>query len=216
MYMSQFCFLSAAYQVGVKYKADGGFLMDCIKTIARRRRSCRNFTAEPLSKEQITELIQDAVWVPNGSNNQPWRFVVITDKEKLKKYSDIAKRMWLENLDQAPHMQPYANTFRDPNSNIFYNAPSLIVIYGNSDFYWYVHDCSMVALNLMLLAEEMGLGSCWIGEAHNVFADSAVKKELEIPEKYQLVAPLILGHPAEKRTFQRNPNPRKPFEIKYL
>jgi nitroreductase len=190
--------------------------MGSIKTITKRRRSCRNFTDEALSREKITELIQDAVWVPSGSNNQPWRFVVITDKAKLKTYSDAAKKMWLENLDRSPHMQAYEKTFRDPGSNIFYNAPSLVVIYGNSDSYWYVHDCSMVALNLYLLAEEEDLGCCWIGEAHNIFADPSVKKELGIPENYQLVAPLILGHPAGKRASVENPIPRKPFEIKYL
>jgi nitroreductase len=74
----------------------------------------------------------------------------------------------------------------------------------------------MVALNLYLLAEEEGLSCCWIGEAHNVFADPAVKKELGIPENYQLAAPLILGHPVSPRTAQENPNKRKPFEIKFL
>ena len=190
--------------------------METIKTIARMRTSCRNFTDVALPKEKITELINNAVWVPSGSNNQPWRFVVITDKAKMKDYSDAAKRMWLENLDNCPYMQQYEKAFRNPMTNIFYNAPSLIVIYGNSESYWYVYDCSMVAFHLHLLAEEGGLGCCWIGEAHNIFADLSVKKEFEIPEKYQLVAPLILGHPANKKTAAENPNKRKPFEIKFL
>jgi nitroreductase len=190
--------------------------MDTIKTITRRRRSCRNFTDEALTQEKITELINDAVWVPSGSNLQPWRFVVVTGTAKLKDYSDAAKRMWLENLDRFPQMRQYEKSLRDPEFNIFYNASTLIIIYGNSDSYWHIHDCSMVALNLYLLAEEEGLSCCWIGEAHNVFADPAVKKELGIPENYQLAAPLILGHPASPRTAQENPNKRKPFEIKFL
>jgi nitroreductase len=190
--------------------------MDTIKTITKRRQSCRNFTDEVLTQEKITELINDAVWVPSGSNNQPWRFVVVTGKAKLKDYSDAAKRMWLENLDRSPHMRQYEKLLRNPEFNIFHNASTLVVIYGNSESYWHIYDCSMVALNLSLLAEEEGLGSCWIGEAHNIFADPAVKKDIGIPDNYQLAAALILGHPVSPRTGQENQNKRKPFEIKFL
>jgi nitroreductase len=81
--------------------------MGTIKTITRRRRSCRNFTDEALTQEKITELINDAVWVPSGSNLQPWRFVAVTGKAKLKEYSDAAKKMWLENLDRSPQIRQY-------------------------------------------------------------------------------------------------------------
>ncbi|CQR70983.1 Coenzyme F420:L-glutamate ligase [Sporomusa ovata DSM 2662] len=187
--------------------------MEMIRTLSRRRTSCRNFTDEVLPKEKLTELINNSVWVPSGSNNQPWRFVVITDKAKIKAYSDAAKKMWLENLPTSPHMQQYEKTFRDPTANIFYNASSIIIIYGNTESYWYIYDCSMVAGNLHLLAEEEELGCCWIGEAHNIFADPIVKKELGVPENYALVAPLIIGHPAGKKSVTESSNKRKPFKI---
>ena len=187
--------------------------MDTIETITRRRTTCRNFTAEMLSREKIIKLINNAVWVPSGSNNQPWRFVVITDMAKMKAYSDAAKKNWLENLANSPHMQQYENSIRNPEYNIFYNAPALVIVYGNSESYWHTYDCSMVAYNLHLLAEEEGLGCCWVGFAHNIFADPSVKKELGIPEEYQLVAPVILGHPASKNTVRENTNKRKPFDI---
>lgn len=190
--------------------------MDSIRTITRRRTTCRNFADTPLTREQLTGLINDAVWVPSGSNDQPWRFVVITDRAKLKAYSDAAKKMWQENLPDCPHMQQYEKAIRDPAYNIFYNAPALVIVYGNSQSHWYAYDCSMVALNLHLLAEEDGLGCCWIGFAHNVFADPAVKAELGVPAAYRLVAPLILGYPAVKRERTENPNTRKPFEISFI
>lgn len=190
--------------------------MASIKEIIKRRKSCRNFSEQQPTQETLTELINDAVWVPNGSNLQPWRFVVISDKEKLRAYSDTAKKMWLEDLDNSPHMKDYEGTFKNPKTNIFYNAPSIIVIYGNSDSYWYNYDCSMVALNLQLLAEERDLGCCWIGEAHNIFAEPSVKEELGIPAKYKLVAPIIVGYPATKNKGTENPNKRKPLEISYF
>ena len=189
--------------------------MSTIRTITQKRVSCRNFTDEALPKETIVGLIRDAVWVPSGSNNQPWRFVVLTDKAKMKAYSDAAKQNWLENLATCPYMQQYEEYLKDPDYNVFYNAPALVIIYGDSQSHWHVYDCSMVAYNLHLLAEEDGLGCCWIGFAHNIFADPAVKKELGVPAEYQLVAPVILGHPASKSALEQNPNRRKPFDITF-
>jgi nitroreductase len=190
--------------------------MGDIRSVIRSRRSCRDFSNEPLSKERITELINESVWVPTGSNNQPWRFVVIADKNKMKKYSDAAKAGWLRNLDKSPHMLQYEEYLRNPDYNVFYNAPAIVVVYGNSQSYWHVYDCTMVAYNIHLLAEDSGLGCCWIGFAHNVFSDPQTKKELGVPDQYELVAPLILGNPAKKTHDLLNPNARKPFEISYF
>jgi len=187
-----------------------------IKSITRNRRSCRDFSGASLSRERIDELINDAVWVPSGSNNQPWRFVVITDKSLMKRYSDAAKADWLRNLDATPHMQQYEEYIKDPDYNIFYNAPVLVIVYGNTDSYWNVYDCTMVAHNLHLLAEESGLGCCWIGFAHNIFSEPEIKKEFGVPGNFQLVAPVILGYPAKKETASENPNRRKPFDVTHL
>jgi len=187
--------------------------MNAFRNVIMNRRSCRSYTDESLSRERLTDLINAAVWVPNGSNNQPWSFVVITDKALMKKYSDVAKSDWLNSLAETPHMQQYENAIRDPGYNIFYNAPALVIIYGNTESFWRVYDCSMVAYNLHLLAEESGLGSCWIGFAHNVFATREMKAEFSIPESYELVAPVILGHPAASHP--TTGTPRKPFSIHF-
>lgn len=187
-----------------------------LRTITRNRRSCRDFAEVPLSREQIDELINNAVWVPSGSNNQPWKFVVITDRGLMKRFSDAAKADWLQTLASNPHMQQYEEYIKDPDYNIFYNAPALVIIFGNSESFWHVYDCSMVAGNLHLFAEESGLGCCWIGFAHNIFSEPDVKKELGVAGNFQLVAPVILGYPANKVTASENPNRRKPFDVTYL
>lgn len=190
--------------------------MDSLTTIMKRRSSCRKFSEETLPRETVEALITTAVWAPSGSNNQPWRFVVISDREKLKCISDRAKEMWLANLDDAPYIRQYEKWMRNPEFNIFYNAPTLIVIYGDTKAHWQVYDCSMVAQNINLLAEEQGLGCCWIGFAHNVLDEPEIKQELGVAEEYQLVAPLIIGYPAVKREQADNPIKRKPFEISFL
>ena len=187
--------------------------MRTFENLLMNRRSCRSFTDETLSREMLENLINVAVWVPNGSNNQPWKFVVITDRALMQKYSDAAKSDWLARIAETPHMQQYEKAIRDPEYNIFYNAPALVIIYGNKESYWRVYDCSMVAYNLHLLAEESGLGACWIGFAHNVFALPDVQAEFGIPDNFELVAPVILGHPAASHP--ATGTPRKPFTINF-
>lgn len=190
--------------------------MNTFTDLIKRRITCRNFSDQTLSRQQLQNLIHAAVWVPSGSNNQPWRFVVITDRVRLQHYSDAAKAAWLADLDAAPYMRQYETFMKDPAYNIFYNAPALIIVYGDTNSYWHVYDCSMVAYNLHLLAEDQGLGCCWIGFGHNIFADPQVKSELGVPRHYQLVAPVILGHPAIPAEHRNNPNQRKPFEILWI
>jgi len=185
--------------------------MKTLTTLIMNRRSCRSYTDESLSREKLTDLINAAVWVPNGSNNQPWTFVVITDRELLKKYSDAAKNDWLARLAETPYLQQYEKVLRDPEYNIFYNAPAVVIIYGNTDSYWHVYDCSMVAYNMHLLAEESGMGACWIGFAHNVFATDETKAAFGIPEGYELVAPVILGYPTASHPTAGTP--REPFSV---
>lgn len=179
------------------------------RSLIRNSRSCRQFAEEPVRKDLLMGLIDDAVWVPSGSDNQPWRFVVITDREVMKKYSDAAKRDWLLKLDDIPRMLQCEECITDPDYNIFYNAPALVLIYGNSNSCWYAHDCGMVAYNLHLLAEEAGMGACWTGFASNIFSSEKVKAELGIPEEYELVAPVVMGYPA--RGVTASEMPRKPF-----
>lgn len=179
------------------------------RSLIRNSRSCRQYADEPVQKDVLMGLIDDAIWVPSGSDNQPWRFVVITDREVMKRYSDAAKRDWLLNLDDIPRMPQCEEYFKDPDFNIFYNAPALILIYGNTNSCWYDHDCSMVAYNLHLLAEEAGMGACWSGYASNIFSSEKVKAELGIPEEYELVSPVTMGYPAGVGTV--TDVPRKPF-----
>jgi nitroreductase len=186
--------------------------METLRELIMRRRSCRRYTEQPLPREELDRLIHEAVWVPSGSNNQPWRFVVVTDRKLLREYSDACKRDWLRELDKHPHMQQYERSMRDPSYNVFYDAPALVIVYGNLDSRWCTYDCTMVAYNLMLLAEAGGMGSCWIGFAHNIFANGGVRKELGLPDGYELVAPIILGFPDRSVSSPVT----KPFHIEYI
>lgn len=188
--------------------------MESLRKLIHERRSCRAYSDEPLTQKQVEALIADAVWAPSASNQQPWRFVIIQDPATLKHYSDLCKEKLLAELETTPYLEQYATMLNNPDFNIFYNATTLVVIYGNNSTYWKTYDCTMVAYNLMLLAEEDKLGSCWIGFAHRILDTDEIKRQLCVPKEYSLVAPIILGHPAHDR--QSSGVPRKPYVTQFI
>ncbi|MTV50819.1 nitroreductase family protein [Heliobacillus mobilis] len=161
------------------------------------RRSVRKYTSQPVQREQILALLENAVQAPSAMNKQPWAFVVIQDKERLKTYSDRAKEMLLSEMDQKPYLARYRSLFRNESYNIFYNAETLIVILAKPQGPDPKTDCNLAAQNLMLAAHGMGLGTCWIGFAYPFLNRPEIKAELGIPPEYHAVAPVIVGYPEE-------------------
>lgn len=166
-----------------------------LQQIITGRRSVRSYEDRPLSEEIIKELIVLGIHAPTGSNMQPWAFVVVEDKELMRRWSDQTKEILLGQMDKNPYLQQYRGVLSNKEFNIFYNAPCLLLIYGNTVSPNHVFDCSMAAQNIMLAAYEKGLGSCWIGFAMTLGNSPQFKEMLGVPEQFRLVAPLVLGYP---------------------
>jgi len=160
------------------------------------RRSVRAYTDEPVLHETLEQLVQVAVQAPTGMNAQPWAFGVIEGAERLTAYSDRTKAFMLDHLDAYPGLERYRDFFTDPNSNIFYHAPALIIVFAKPSGVTAENDCSMAAYTIMLAAADQGLGSCWIGFFSFLLNQPELLRELGVPDGYRPIAPLIIGHPA--------------------
>ncbi len=173
-----------------------------------QRRSVRNFRPDAVPDDAIKEIIRAGVFAPSAMNAQPWRFVVIRNRETIKKLSDKAKELWVEQSKnmQSFELQRLADMVSRPNYNLFYNAPLLIMIFADTSGFMPQVDCSLAAQNMMLAAWSLGLGSCYIGLAQPLEKVASVMKDLGVPEKYRLVASLIFGFPAggELKAPERN------------
>jgi nitroreductase len=183
--------------------------MELLKAI-KERRSTRRFKDQEVTQETIQELLNLAIWAPTASNVQPWGFVVIQDRAKMKEFSAQAKTILLEHMKDQPSLALYRASLENPNFHIFYNAPVLILIYGKRDHAYTPHDCSMAAQNLMLAAWEKGLGTCWIGFAQGLCDSSQFKESYNIPSDFSLVAPIILGYREQESS---KPIPRREYPI---
>jgi nitroreductase len=134
-----------------------------------------------VSRRTISDLLEAAVWAPNGGNLQPWRFVVVMDAE----------------LRGALAAAAYGQSF-------LATAPVVIAVcavpeesarhYGERGRELYcLQDTAAAAENLLLAATEQGLGSCWVG----AFDELRVAESLDLRIGWRPVALVTIGYPAE-------------------
>ena len=161
----------------------------------RQRRAVRNYAQESPGDDCICGLLEAAVLAPTAMHLEPWAFVVIQDRALLKRYSDRAKAMLLDEQRQGDdaRVSSHLGMLRDPAYNIFYDGGTLVVICRKSNSPFADADCWLAAENLMLAAVGGGLGTCCIGFALPVLNAPDVKRELGIPEEGAAVAPILLG-----------------------
>lgn len=181
--------------------------MELNETIEQRR-AVRDYTDQPIEKATVLALLRSAVQAPSAMNLQPWAFAVIQDRAWLKRHSDRAKVLVVDSGIFARKLQELKAMFADPEFNIFYNAGTLIVICARPLGVHPDWDCCFAAQNLMLAAHAQGLGTCPIGLAWPLFEQADVKRELDIPEDYQVILPVVVGYPRLPPPARERSNPR--------
>jgi nitroreductase len=148
--------------------------MDVFEAI-KGRRSIRQFTDEPVEKETLEKLLDAARWAPTASNQQRWRFVVVTSpliKELILKFAPgifvMPAAFIVICAEKAPDANPWAEVT-------------------------YLADCAIAAQDIMLAAHEMGIGSC----VAISYAKVAIIEILNIPAGVEPLLIITLGYPAE-------------------
>ncbi len=164
------------------------------------RRSIQSFCPDPVPDDAIMEIIRAGTYAPSAMNIQPWRFVVIKNRQHIKRLSDKAKELWVEMSKNAqkPELQRLADIVSRPGFDMFFNAPLLIMIFAHQEAFMPQIDCAFAAENMMLAARSMGLGSSWVGLAQPLEKVSGIMKDLEVPEKHRLLGSLVFGYPADE------------------
>jgi len=160
--------------------------MDALDII-RKRRSIRKYKKDAPADGDIEKILEAARWAPSGLNNQPWRFLVIKDKN---------------NKDGLAKFTKYGFIIKD--------APVVIVVCMdladsyNRDKDWMAMGACIQ--NMLLEAYALGLGTCWLGEILN--KKQEVARYLNLDKNLELTAALALGYPNEDITEGR----RKPLK----
>ena len=153
-------------------------MAETLKTI-KERRSCRNFKPDMVSKELLDKVLEAGTWAPTGMGMQSPIIIAVTNKELRDKLSKMNAEIMGSKADP------------------FYGAPVVLVVLADKNKPTHVYDGSLVMGNLMLAAYAVGLGSCWINRAKEMFESAegkALMKEWGIADTYAGVACCILGY----------------------
>lgn len=185
-----------------------------LKAIAKRR-AVRNYESRPVSKDIIKKIIEAGNQAPSAMNSQPWRFVVIEDKEFHKKLTETAipnSKKKLESLkDTYPERyKVIMNRYEELEDPIYYSAPVIIFVIGSGPFADL--SCPLACENIMLAAYSLGLGSCWVHFGSLVTDNEEIKKGLELSPGEKIYGPIIIGY---TQKFPEPP-PRKEPCIKWI
>lgn len=180
-------------------KATGERIANAALDNIYQRRSVRNYSDKEVSDEIIKEIIRAGTYAPTAVNKQPWRFVVVKNKQLIEEYDERAKKAFLSAYKDTenPDMVGYVQYLSKPTTRLFYGAPVLILVFASPDVIS-DHDCALAAENMMLAAQSLGIGSCWIGLAGGLGYDTEFLKEVGVPEGHKLIAPLIFGYPVKE------------------
>ena len=164
---------------------------EIIKAI-KERRSVREYEDTPVEKEKIEQILEAGMWGPSAKNEQKWHFTVITNKEIMKKISEM--RIQAET-DKNSVMMQRAKTKEDP---ILYNAPLYIVITAPVDYKWADIDGTIAAHDMILAAHSLGLGRCYIGTVKILKDDEEFKKLLQVPDGHKIIITMVFGYAKEE------------------
>ena len=168
--------------------------MDVLEAI-QARRAVRDYLDRPVGASTVNSLLQAAVQAPSAMNRQPWRFAVIQDAARLKRYSDRAKALLLADSKLDQKTRVYRDLLSAKEFNIFYNASTLVAVCVEERGPFSDADAWLAAENLMLTACDAGLGTSCIGFALGVLNTPEVREELRIPAGGAAIAPIIVGYP---------------------
>lgn len=148
-------------------------VLDAIKD----RRSVRKFSDQPVPNDVLLRVLEAGRISPSAMNYQPWHFIVVTDPEARKA---VSGGRYAKFLQECP-----------------------VVIVGLGDRKkspeWHVVDVTIALQNMVTQATAEGLGTCWIGS----FYEDQVKKALEVPEQYSVVAMLAVGYAKDQSRGER-------------
>lgn len=151
----------------------------------KNRRSVRKYTGEAIDEAKINQIVEAGLLSPSGKHINPWELILVRDKNTLAKLSE-------SRLSGAAMLK---------------DADACIVVVANTNAtdVW-TEDCSIVMAYMHLMADSLGVGSCWIQgrlrDAQNQTTDDYLRDLLGYPANYSVEAMLSLGMP------ETHPEPR--------
>jgi nitroreductase len=146
--------------------------MDAIQAL-KTRRSVRVYSAEPVPRLILEDIVDCARLAPTAMNDQPWEFVVVTDAEMRRRIAETTG-----------------------HAKFVADAPACVVVLARQTDY-YLEDTCAATENLLLAATAHGLGACWVAAEKQAYAPE-ICRLVGAPDSFRCVAAVSIGYPAEQ------------------
>lgn len=146
------------------------------------RHSCRNYTNQDISKEDLDMILQAGIYAPSGMNRQSWQFTVIRSQENIQEVAEVVRSA----ADRAADYNFY--------------APNVIVLVSNErDNSNGIADTACAMENMFLMANSLGISGCWINQLKGICDEPKVRdvlKKFKVPDNHVVWAIADLGYAA--------------------
>ena len=171
--------------------------------LMKHRRAIRRFETKQIEEDALQQILEAGLYAPSAGGRQGVIFAVCQNQTVNQKLGKIKRsnsnfRM-AENGNYISTEQP--SIVDDPKLvSSFYDAPTVITMFAPKNFLFAAEDCAVAAENMMLAADALGIGSCYIGQGWTAFADpygQEILKKWDIRADYYAVMQLLLGYPRE-------------------
>lgn len=174
------------------------FVLEAIKN----RRSTRAYEQKTIPREIINQIIEAGNQAPFTSitRSQPWRFVVVENQKFKQELLQTAMPFWKQMIEPMKQTEPEIykmatslyDAMDEPKDVIYYNAPAIVFVIGPADNpFSSVFACQ----NMMIAAQSLGLGSCYVGFGGMVKGNPEVVQALELEDDEAIFGPILLGYP---------------------
>ena len=178
------------------------------------RRAIRRFETRQIEETALQQILQAGLYAPSAGGRQGVIFAVCQDQTVNERLGKIKRANVSPSMATATSYvsREQPSIADDPAlTNAFYDAPTVIPMFAPKNFLFSAEDCAVAAENMMLAADSLGVGSCYIGQGWTAFAGPCGQEVLHkwnIRADYYAVMQLLLGYPRESDKHP-TPKPRK-------
>ena len=175
--------------------------MEAMEAILTRR-STRDYLPDPVEQDKLDRILEAARQAPSGGNSQASHFLVIRNRAVLNRLIGMTERAFarMEITDGMYASLKHSIAASRKGGYVFcYNAPLLIAVANRRDYGNNIADCACAIENMMIAANALDLGSCWINQLKWLNEDPEILRylrELGLKEEERVYGAVIIGHPA--------------------
>ncbi len=184
-------------------------------TVIKRRRTIRQYKPDQVPIEDVMKVLEAARWAPSGNNTQPWEFVVVRDRDKLRQVTELL-------IEQNQRLREKSLNFPHVNKDYLWKVSTLILVCADPRFKpaypqsnaseelarmyrengerIYIQTIAAAICNILLAATSLGLGTVWITGTSESITEQQLKAALKIPRALDIICCIPLGTPHSLKT----------------